>query len=129
MADVRTPSLNTSLDPGEETLFRQWIDQNHVPFDPQAPPSDYDMRGYWRGLQQGDPMARPSALDPNDSALHYPDYYKNPSHQTFSNESRLAQPSDPQWVGNQLQQGGKVLFDDSRLDPLQQLLKAMGQVK
>lgn len=125
--DVRNPSLNTSLDPGEEEFFRQWLTHNKVPFDPNAGASDYDMRGYWKGLQQGIPQSRPSALDPNDGRPHYPDYFKNPSHETFSNESRMATEGAPQWEGNQLQQGGRIVHEDRRLGPFEQLLKQLGQ--
>jgi hypothetical protein len=59
-----------------------------VPFDPNAPPSDYDMRGFWQATQQQNPRAM-TAVDPYDKRLHYTDYYKNPSHDTFSNESRF----------------------------------------
>lgn len=129
MADVRIPSEDTALDPGQEEFFRQWVAQNKVPFDPdQTAPSDYDMRGFYQGLQQGNPKAQ-SALDPNDGAMHYPDYWKNPSHETFSNESRLAPAGAPQWQGDQLQQGGRVLFDDQKKnnpDPFQHLLSLLG---
>ena len=105
----------TALSPQEETAFQQWVGQNKVPFDPaDKGPSDYDMRGFWRALQAGDPMAK-SAVDPNDSRLHYPDYWKTPYHETFSSESQWADPGKaPKW--NDMDQlvapDGKVLFDD-----------------
>lgn len=125
MADVRIPSENTQLDPGQEEFFRQWVAANKIPFDPDAKSSDYDMRGFYQGIQQQNPHAQ-SALDPNDGLTHYPDYWKNPSHQSFSNESRLAPQGAPQWEGDQLQQAGKVLYDDTALTPMQKLLKVMG---
>jgi hypothetical protein len=85
---VRQGSLNTQLNPLDEIMFRKWVTTNNVPFDPNAPPSDYDMRGFWQGLQQQNPRAF-SAVDPYDKRLHYTDYYKNPSHETFSNQSRF----------------------------------------
>lgn len=106
-------SYNTPLDPGQEQFFRQWVQHNNVPFNPDATtPQDYDMRGFYQGLQQGNPKAQ-SAIDPNDSRMHYPDFWKTPLHQTFSNESQWAPPSAPQWTPNdQLASDGRVLFDD-----------------
>jgi hypothetical protein len=94
--------------------YRQWVQQNNVPTDPTSTaPQDYDMRGFWRGLQQGDPRAQ-SAVDPNDSRLHFPDYWKTPIHQTFSNESQWAPPDAPQWTPNDqlAKPNGQVVFDD-----------------
>ena len=103
----------TDLSPDEETKFQSWVKEKKVPFD-NGSDADYDMRGFWKGLQSGDPKAK-SAVDPNDSKLHYPDYWKTPYHETFSAESQWADPKKaPSWndkdqlVGND----GKVLFDD-----------------
>lgn len=86
---------------------------NKVPFNPDATtPQDYDMRGFYQGLLQQNPKAM-SAVDPNDAQLHYPDYWKTPIHETFSNESQWAPSSAPQWTPtDQLASGGRVLFDD-----------------
>lgn len=107
-------SYNTPLNPLDEFAYRQWVAQNNVPTDPNATsPQDYDMRGFWRGLQQNDPRAQ-SAIDPNDSRLHFPDFWKTPIHQTFSNESQWAPPTAPQWTPtDQLASpNGRVVFDD-----------------
>lgn len=106
-------SYNTPLHPLDEMAFRQWVTQNKVPFDPNAGASDYDMRGFYRGMQQGDPRAT-SAIDPNDSRLHYPDFWKTPAHETFSNESQWANPAAPQWTGDDklVAPSGRVMFDD-----------------
>jgi hypothetical protein len=98
-------------------MFRQWVQQNLVPFNPNAQgPSDYDMRGYYQGLQQGNPQARPSEVNPNDNLLHYPDYYKTPLHQSFSSESQWAGPNTPSWInGSQLAApNGQIMFDEQR---------------
>lgn len=95
MSDVRIPQVNTSLGPLDEMAFRQWLGQKDVPFNPEAAATDYDMRGYWQGLQQDNPASRPTAIDPYDNRPHFTDYWKNPSHETFSNESRLAGPGAP----------------------------------
>lgn len=110
----KTPATyNTQLNPIAELLFRGWVDQNRVPFDPNTPgPTDYDMRGYWQAMQQGNPVAR-SSIDPHDNRPHYPDYWKTPLHQTFSNESQWAGQGAPQWINNaQLASaGGRILHD------------------
>lgn len=114
---------NTPLDPGTEQFFRQWVTQNKVPFDPNSTaPQDYDMRGFYQGLQQGNPKAQ-SAVDPNDSRLHFPDFWKTPLHQTFSNESQWAPANAPAWnTQDQLVSGGRVLFDDKQKATLANLL-------
>lgn len=107
-------NFNTPLTPTEEQQFQQWLATNKVPFDPNQPVQDYDMRGFWKALMSGDPKAQ-SAVDPNDKRLHYPDYWKTPYHQTFSNESQWADPKKaPHW--NEKDQlvmpDGTVIFDD-----------------
>jgi hypothetical protein len=102
----------TTLSPPEEAAFRQWVAANRVPFNPNDPIADYDMRRYWRDLASHG--ARETATNPNDNALHYPDTYKTPYHQSFSAESLYATPEAPRWVrGDRLQRpDGKVVFDE-----------------
>lgn len=88
---------NTKLGTMDEIMFRQWLAENNVPFDPEKGNQDYDMRGYWLGLQQGRPESRPTQIDPMDNRPHYPDTYKTPRHETFSNESQYAGPNAPRW--------------------------------
>lgn len=98
---------------GMEPAFRQWLKQNQVPFDPNARVSDYDMRGFYAGLQNGNPHAT-QGVDPNDKRMHYSDYWKTPLHQTFSNESQWAGPNAPRWIGDQLvAPGGRIQYDDA----------------
>jgi hypothetical protein len=106
-------AYSTPLGMLDEMMFRQWIADNKVPFNPDAQVSDYDMRGFYRGMQQQNPRAI-SAIDPNDGRLHYPDYWKTPYHETFSNESQWAGPMAPQWTPDDklVSAGGRVLFDD-----------------
>jgi hypothetical protein len=108
-----TPSTyQTQLTPMEDKLMGAWVAQNRVPFDP-SPQADYDMRGFYRGLLSGDPRAA-SAVDPNDMRMHYPDAWKTPYHETFSNQSQWAAPYAPAW--NEQDQlvgpGGRIVFDD-----------------
>lgn len=104
---------NTPLGFGDELAFRRWVQQNNVPFDPEAGVTDYDMRGFWQGLQKGDPHAR-SAVNQNDQQIHYSDYWKTPYHQSFSAESQWATPVAPMW--NEQDQlvspGGRILVDE-----------------
>ena len=103
----------------KEPQFRQWVKDNKVPFDPNAKgPQDYDMRGFWQGLQSGDEHAK-SAIDPNDNKLHYPDYWKTPYHETFSSESQWAAPNAPKWNQQDqlIDQTGKVIYDDRAPKP------------
>ncbi len=106
--------FNTQLNPLDEMAFRQWVEQNKVPFNPSvAGPTDYDMRGFYQGLQQQHPMAQ-TAINPNDNLLHFPDYWKTPLHQSFSNESQWATPSTPGWINDsQLASPyGRIMFDE-----------------
>lgn len=107
------PDYNTQLAPDEEQQFQGWLKQNNVPFDASAPVTDYDMRGFYRGLKSGNPIAA-SAIDPNDSRMHYPDFWKTPLHETFSNESQWATPDAPAWNDQDqlVDKNGRVIFDD-----------------
>ena len=111
----QTPATyKTELTPMEEQMFQAWVAQNKVPVD-NGPKSDYDMRGFFKALMSGDPRAL-SAVDPNDSRMHYPDFWKTPQHETFSKQSQWALPNSPDWNEQDqlMSPGGKVLFDDRR---------------
>jgi hypothetical protein len=112
---VKPGSNGFSTDLGqEEPQFRQWVQQNKVPFDLESKfPQDYDMRGFYKALKSGDPRAS-SAIDPNDSRIHYPDYWKTPYHETFSSESQWATPDAPAWNDKDqlVAKDGTVVFDD-----------------
>jgi hypothetical protein len=107
-------STNTGLDLLTEAMFRKWTADNRVPFNADAPASDYDMRGFYRALQQGNPMAQ-SSVNPNDNQMHYPDYWKNPGHQTFSSESQFAGPDAPSWINDSqlAAPSGRILYDEA----------------
>jgi hypothetical protein len=106
-------SYTTDLGP-HEPMFQDWVKQNNIPFDPSVPVSDYDMRGFWKALQEGDPRAQ-QAINPNDNQMHFPDYWKTPYHESFSAESQWADPAKaPKW--NEKDQlilpDGTVIFDE-----------------
>ena len=104
---------NTPLPASQEQAFRSWLGQNQVPFDPNKGVTDYDMRGFWKALQAGDPKAQ-QGIDPNDQQMHYPDYWKTPYHQTFSAESQWATPNAPHWTEDDklIDAQGNVIYDD-----------------
>jgi hypothetical protein len=101
-----------------EPDFRYWVAQNKVPFDPKAGVTDYDMRGFYQALAQGDPRAQ-TAQNPNDKQLHFPDYWKTPNHETFSSESQWAGPTAPQWNPQDqlISPGGRILTDERNKAP------------
>lgn len=121
------PSTYSTAPDAMEPAFQGWLSQNKVPFNPDGGPSDYDMRGFYRALMQGDPRAR-AAIDPNDNRMHYPDDWKTPLHETFSSQSQWASPDAPQWnVKDQLvAPSAKILFDDkAQQAPLASMLAAI----
>lgn len=108
-------SYRTVLTPIEEQQFQQWVKDKKIPFkdsDPNFDNNDYDMRGFYQALQQGDPRATQS-LAP-DGTFHFPDVWKTPFHDTFSNESIYAKPSAPQWTneGKLIDHKGNVVADE-----------------
>jgi hypothetical protein len=105
----------TRLTAREEVDFRNWVKDNRVPYD-DSPRADYDMRGFWRALQRGDPAAR-TQTSAFDGRLHFPDTWKTPYHKTFSAESMYATPDAPRWVGDKLiDKQGRVLADETLAD-------------
>jgi hypothetical protein len=106
-------NFNTQLPQMDEFQFRQWLQDKNVPFDPNNQQQDYDMRGYWQGLQQGNPRAV-SGMNANDGQLHFSDNWKTPYHQSFSNESKYAAPNAPQWVNDSqlAAPSGRIVFDE-----------------
>jgi hypothetical protein len=107
---------NTKLDPQTEQEFQQWVQQNKIPFDPNAPVSDYDMRGYFKALKAGDPKAKQEE-NQNDQKMHFPDYWKTPYHKSFSAESQWADPiKAPRWNSQDqlVTPDGKVVFDERK---------------
>ena len=103
----------TQLPADQEKAFLNWVQQNKVPFDPNAKNPDYDMRGFYQALIQGDPRAA-TAVNQYDQAMHFPDIWKTPYHETFSAESVFAGENAPKWEGSKLvAPTGEVLVDES----------------
>lgn len=131
---VRKPgsTYNTKLNDMDELTYRQWVKDNNVPTNPDATaPQDYDMRGFYQGLLQQNPKAK-TQVDPNDNRMHYTDYWKTPTHETFSDQSQWAPPGAPSWTDDDklVQPNGRVVFDDrnkpSEADQLLTVAKAEG---
>ena len=104
----------TTLEPHEESKFRDWVEANKVPFDPDAKkPQDYDMRGFWKGVQNANPRAM-QGYNLNDNTMHFPDYWNTPYHKSFSNESQWATRDAPKWnsLDQLIDRTGKVVFDE-----------------
>jgi len=104
---------NTQLPLMDELQFRGWLQKNNVPFDPNAGATDYDMRGFYQAAQQQQPNVRAS-VNPVDQRIHYPDRFKTPIHQSFSNESQWAGPNAPQWIdeARMAAPNGRIVFDE-----------------
>ncbi len=96
----------TRLPPEQEAQFLLWAHTNNVPLT-----DDYDMRGFWANHGQ-------TQVNQNDGLPHYSDEWKTPLHQSFSGESRYADPSKPLPKWNELDQlispSGKILFDERK---------------
>lgn len=99
----------TPLAATDEVKFRQWLQDNKSrvgEFDPQKPTNDYDLRGWW--------FDNAGAVPPKG---HFVDTYKTPYHEKFSNESKYALPSAPQWLQTNdgwmlVDNGGKILVKE-----------------
>lgn len=113
------PSENgyqTALPPQDEMAFREWVNQNKVPFDPSEPVQDYDMRGFWQGMQNNDEHAR-SGMNANDGLIHYSDWWKTPYHGSFSRDSQWATPMAPSWNDRDqlvMPINGAVVYDERK---------------
>lgn len=112
----------TRLPPQDEAKFQAWVKQNNVPFDP-SPQADYDMRGFYKAMQAGDPRAT-TGVNQNDGKLHFGDYWKTPYHKSFSNESQWATADAPHWNEKDqlISPKGDVVFDERAQNQSQQAL-------
>jgi hypothetical protein len=103
-AEPSSTGYQTRLDPMRELMFRRWVADNRVPFDPDAAVVDYDMRGYFNETG-GSEWAGGGA--------HFPDTYKTPYDTSFSNDSMYAKPGTPfVWQGDDLvdTRNGQLVF-------------------
>lgn len=81
----------TKLSPVDEQKYEKWFATTGLSNTP-----DYDMRGFWKAMVAGSPLAVRAANQ------HFPDKWKTPYDSTFSRESMYAKPNAPYWDGNNL---------------------------
>lgn len=102
----------TSLSPNDEAEFRAWAKRTKAPVTP-----DYDMRGFWLATMTGGKNAK-TVVNANDGKPHFPDTFKTPLHQSFSGESRFADPktNPPSWNDKDqlVDATGRVLYDERK---------------
>ncbi len=114
--DAKPGDYQTKLPPAQEKQFREWVKKTGANFDPNAnnPKEDYDMRGFYKAVQAGDKNAV-TAMSGYDGKPHYPDTYKTPYHETFSDQSQWAiKGKAPHWQGDRLMSpDGRVLKDET----------------
>ncbi len=106
----------TSLSPAEETQFQQWAAENpHAVVGELGDNPDYDIRGYWKAMMAGNPVAKQA------ENLHFPDQWKTPYDATFSRESQYALPNAPYWQGDKLRTNtGRLIVDETPKKGVQQ---------
>lgn len=106
-------SYKTQLAPLDELYFKHWVQTSKIPFD-DSPTSDYDMRGFYQAMRQGK-VQMPAQNSPFAGLSHYPDTWKTPYHESFSNESMYANQNAPAWKNNTLvDKLGSVVFDEAK---------------
>ena len=87
----------TTLTAVEEKQFQNWYSKiakhKNLNPNPDADGQDYDYRGYWKNEDRDEILGS----NPN---VHFTDKYKQPSHPTFSNESKYSSKETPggEWV-------------------------------
>ena len=119
----------TKLDPKAEAGYQKWAQS--VGQDPNG--KDYDLRGYYKDIASKGQNQQ--ALNPSDNKMHFPDTYKTPLHESFSGESRYADPkkNPPAWAGNDKEgwkltgKDGKIYKDESVKQPESMTPPAMTQ--
>lgn len=74
----KTSPHMTILTPQDEAKFRQWAQHDVKNIQPDDPKATYDMRGYWKALQTGDPRARP-VIDSTGKAS-FPTKWRTPDY-------------------------------------------------
>ncbi len=101
MSSIR--GFDTKLSTDEEKSYRQWIIDNKLTakgIDPDTfTGRDYDMRGFYKALMAGDTRAV-NNIDPIDKQIHFPDTWKKPTHESFSDESIYAKGDLKKYAGS-----------------------------
>lgn len=90
--------------PKDMAAFSAFANKSIHPLDIQnalTGKGDYDYYGLFNNTDK-------SKLPSFNYMSHFPDTYKKPNHETFSNESQYAQFGNPGfWVGNNFIKGGR----------------------
>jgi hypothetical protein len=87
----------TQLSPEEERqCLAEAEDGKLGPHVDLSPTAAYDVRGFWKALQAGDPRAQ-TAVDPHSGDVLVPDLWRTPYHHTFSVDSLYARETAPRW--------------------------------
>jgi hypothetical protein len=110
--------FRTQLSPADEAKFQQYLADHSDRRDlGRTDDQTYDLRGWWKAAQAGDPRAATRVA--GDGLIHRNDYWKTPFHQSFSRESQWAGPNAPIWQGNKLVDPatGAVVHDDDQPAP------------
>lgn len=108
-----TQPFRTQLKPADEAEFQAWLQAARIPY-ADTPTADYDMRGLFAGIRSGDKDAK-TAVNKKDGKIHFPDKWKTPFHDSFSDRSIYAQPDAgaPSWRGDLLvAPNGRVVADE-----------------
>jgi len=110
----------TPLTQEEQPRFNEWLKtgQQGGPVNWNTEDLSYDMPGFWKAMQTGDPEAKSIVIPQDQNRVHYPDKWKTPYEATFSRGSMYALPHAPEWkqVGKdhwQYRLGSHVIFDDN----------------
>ena len=91
-----TNKYETKLTKEEEKDFEKWFKQakTNGTIHKEDNGNDYDFRGFWKDVVNN------SENDVNYSQeTHFPDTYKKPNHETFSNESKYATGTMKKYAG------------------------------
>lgn len=112
-ADPNWRGRIVKLPQAEEQQFQLWAKNHNAP-----DTKDYDMRAFWKALSDLDPRAK-TAVNANDSRLHFPDTWKTPLHESFSGESIYSNPkvSGPRWNSKDqlVESNGNIVFDEKKV--------------
>lgn len=87
----------TKLSKEDEKNFKEWFKEskeNGIIYEDDTG-KDYDFRGFWKDVvKSNDGNGQYSA------ETHFPDTYKKPNHETFSNESKYATGKMKKYAGS-----------------------------
>lgn len=89
---------STTLTPEENVRYQKW--KLTLPENLRYE-GDYDLAGLWKE----NPSVKPSAN------MHFPDKYKKPNHQTFSDESIYFNPQTKKFAGKWIETNNSWIYE------------------